>query len=381
MNKNFTVYTDCANFPLDRPCKYQKNDNAVCDKCDKYVSLSKTQGITRILIIKLGAMGDVLRTTFILEGLKQNYPESEISWIVSKKNAAVLEDNSFINNIIYNDEKTPEYLALNYFDIVVNLDLAPESLALAKLSNNSKILGYVLDNKRNVVSSNSFAADWLKMSAYDELKKANTYTYQHWMSKIVEIPKDNYEIIVPLSKESVQKAENFLKENKINTDKKIIGINPGAGKRWPLKKWTTKGFIDVAKYFSAKGHIVLLLGGMEDKEEIDAILAEKINNVYSSGVNNSIPDFFALINLCGVILCGDTMALHAAAGLKKSIVALFGPTSFAEIEIYSRGTKIRSSKDCLCCYKQNCDIKNNCMESIPKQEVIEAIERQITINK
>ncbi|MCL2390471.1 MAG: glycosyltransferase family 9 protein [Endomicrobia bacterium] len=378
MNKNFTVYTDCENFPLDRPCKYQKNDNAVCDNCDKYSKLSQTHNSIKILIIKLGAMGDVLRTTFILEGLKQIYPESEISWVVSKKNAAVLENNSFISNIVYNDEKILEYLALNYFDIVINLDLSPESLALAKLSNYSKVLGYTLDNKRTIVPSNSYAAQWLKMSAYDNFKKANTHTYQHWMSKIVEIPKHHYEIVVPLSKESIQKADFFLKENKINTDKKIIGINPGAGKRWPLKKWTTKGFITTAKYFSDKGHTVLLLGGTEDKDEIDVILAEKIKNVYSTGVNNSIPDFFAMINLCDTILCGDTMALHAAAGLKKNIVALFGPTSLAEIEIYSRGAKIQSSKECVCCYKQKCDIIDNCMEGISGQEVIEAIERQLT---
>jgi heptosyltransferase-2 len=322
-------------------------------------------------------MGDVLRTTFILEGLKQLYPKSEISWIVNKKNSAVLENNPLIHNIVYNDEKTLEYLALNYFDIVVNLDLAPESLALAKLSNRSKILGYTFDNNRDVISSNDYAAEWLKMSAYDELKKANTYTYQHWMSKIVEIPKDNYEIIVPLSEESVKKAENFLKENKISADKKILGINPGAGKRWPLKKWRTQGFINTAKYFAGKGHAVLLLGGAEDKDEMDAILAKKINNVYSTGTDNPIPDFFAMINLCGTLLCGDTMALHAAAGLKKNIVALFGPTSLAEIELYGRGTKIRSSKECVCCYKQKCDITDNCMEGISDDEVIKAVEKRI----
>lgn len=376
MSKNFTVYTDCINFPLDRPCIYQKNDNMHCDSCSHYISSKDRKENTRILIIKLGAMGDVLRTTFLLEGLKELYPQSNISWIVHKKNSEVLKGNKLIDNIIFNDDNINDYLIKNYFDTVINLDLAPESLALAKLSNKARLIGYTTDDKRNIIASNKAAEEWLKMSAYDELKKANNKTYQHHMAKITEIPKDNYEIIVPLNSSSVEKANDLLSSfNIINKSKKIIGINPGAGKRWKLKKWRTDGFIETAKYFSQKGHTILLLGGFEDKEDIDAILKENIPNVFSTGTENPIPDFFAMINLCDIVLCGDTMALHAAAGLKKNIVALFGPTSLPEIEVYERGIKLQSNKECISCYKQECNIIDNCMAAITDEEVIKAIEK------
>jgi len=349
----------------------------LCAECKKYEKSSAAQKEKRILIIKLGAMGDVLRTTFMLEGLKELYPQSEISWLVNKNNAAVLENNHFISKIILNDDKTNEFLALNFFDAVINLDLAPESLAFAKLANTSEIVGYSLDDKRNIVPSNDFAKQWLRMSAYDELKKANKFTYQHWMSKISELPRDNYEITVPLETSSVKRSGRFLSENGIKSGKKIIGINPGAGKRWPMKKWRTDGFIEVAKYFSEKGHAVLLLGGRDDEDEIKAIMSKRIPGVYSTGTDNSIPDFFAMINLCGIVICGDTMALHAAAGLKKNIVALFGPTSLAEIEVYGRGAKLQSDKGCVCCYKQTCKITENCMEAISNDEVIKAVEKYL----
>jgi ADP-heptose:LPS heptosyltransferase len=322
-------------------------------------------------------MGDVLRTTFLLHGLKELYPDSKIAWIVNEKNASVLEHNNLIDDIILNDETIGNYLINNFFDIVINLDLGYDSLLLAKLSNNSKVLGFTLSNNRNIITSNEFAKEWLKMSAYDELKKANTFTYQYWMSKITELPKDNYEIIVPLQKTSTIKAEQFLKYNNINHNNKIIGINPGAGKRWNLKKWVLSSFIETAKYFSKKGCTILLLGGKYDENEINAILKENIPNVISTGIDNSIPDFFAKINLCDVLLCGDTMALHAAAGLKKNTVALFGPTSANEIEICSRGIKIQSKKECVVCYKQECHIINNCMKAISVKDVLEAIEQYL----
>ncbi|MDR3275488.1 MAG: hypothetical protein LBS81_05985 [Endomicrobium sp.] len=137
------------------------------------------------------------------------------------------------------------------------------------------------------------------------------------MSKIINLPKHNYEIIVPLKKTSIEKAEQFLKNTNIKHYKKIIGINPGSGKRWNLKKWTLKGFIEIAKYLSQKGHLILPIGDINDKNEINTILKENISNVVSAGTDNSVMDFFAKINLCDVVICGDTMALHAAAGLKK----------------------------------------------------------------
>ncbi|MDR2351204.1 MAG: glycosyltransferase family 9 protein [Endomicrobium sp.] len=375
---SFEVFTDCSKFPLSRPCVYQKNNNVICKECKNYSKLSAKEDNKRILIVKLGAMGDVLRSTFILNGLKEVFPKSEISWIVDIKNAAVLEGNNLIDRIIiHNDVNVIKYLVNEFFDIVINLDLAFESLSLTKLSNKKEVLGFTLDDRRNIITSNNYTKEWLKTSAYDKLKKANTFTYQYWMSKIAKLPKDNYEIIVPLQKKSIEKAEKFLKDNNINRNKKIIGINSGAGNRWKLKKWTSKGFIETAKYFSQKGYFVLLLGSAQDKSEIDLILKENMSNVISTGIDNTIPDFFAKINLCDVILCGDTMALHAAVGLKKNIVALFGPTSVNEIEIYSKGVKIQSNKNCVVCYKQECDLIDNCMESIAAKNVIKAIEQYL----
>jgi heptosyltransferase-2 len=377
INTAFEVFTDCSNFPLDRPCVYQKNNNVHCKKCKSYLKISEKKDNKRILVVKLGAMGDVLRTTFLLSGLKELYPKSEITWIVDTKNAAILEGNDLIDKVVHNDANAIKYLVTNFFDTVLNLDLAFESLSLTKLSNKTEVKGFSLDDNRNIIYSNNYAKEWLKTSAYDEVKRANVFTYRHWMSKIAELPKDNYEIIVPLQKNSVEKAKQFLKDNNISHDKKIIGINPGAGKRWKLKKWTSKGFIETAKYFSQKGHFVLLLGSCEDKNEIDLILKESMPNVISTGINNTIPDFFAKINLCDIVLCGDTMTLHAAAGLKKNIVALFGPTSVNEIEIYSKGTKIQSNKACVVCYKQECALVDNCMESISPKDVIYAIEEYL----
>ena len=370
MNKNnYKLYSDCIYFPLDRPCVYQKNKNAKCPNCRYYTPVNKISNIKKILIIKLGAMGDVLRTTFILEGLKEKYKNVSIDWLVEEKNKDTLTGNKFIKNIIINDSKVFSFLTSNKYNIVINLDLAPESLAFATLAMADKKIGYWLDENRKIKTSNKYAKKWLLTSAYDTLKKQNKHTYQYWMAKIAELPKDNYEIIVPISQQAKQKAKNL---NISKNNKKIIGINPSSSKRWKMKKWNLDKFIKVTKILSDKGYTILLLGGKEDEFEINKILSKKIKNVYSTGLDNSVQEFFAIINLCDIIICGDTMAMHAALGLKKKVVAIFGPTSSNEIEIYNRGIKV-TPKTCSCCYRQECSKKITCMDEISVEEVLAAI--------
>ncbi len=374
MNK-YKLYTDCINFPLDRPCKYQKDFNSVCGTCKKYSSVNKKSGQMKILIIKLGAMGDVLRTTFVLEGLKKKYKNPKIDWLVDKKNAAVLEGNKYINAVIVNDDKVFNFLTSVKYNIVVNLDLSPESLSFASLSFADKKIGYWLNNSRIIQTSNNYSKQWLLTSAYDVLKKANTETYQFWMAKILELPKDDYEIVVPVSKQAEQKAKDFIASKKIKKSR-IIGINPGAGKRWVMKKWNSDKYIELIKVLSAKGYTILLLGGKDDEDEIKQIVSAKIKNVYSTGTDNSVQEFFAMVDLCDLVVCGDTMAMHAALGLKKNVVAIFGPTSSNEIEMYSRGTKI-ASLDCNCCYRQFCREKVTCMDKVLVENVLDAVESYI----
>lgn len=372
---NYKLYSDCINFPLDRPCIYQKEKSAVCGTCEKYVSINNKSKHTKILIVKLGAMGDVLRTTFILEGLKEKYKNSTIDWLVEKKNVDVLEGNKYIDIIIPNDNEVYKFLMTHKYDVVINLDLSFESLSFTKLVFANKKIGYYLDDSRKIVGSNSFAKKWLLTSAYDCLKKENKHTYQYWMANIVELKRDDYEIQVPISKQANQKAKSFISSLKLNNSK-IIGINPGAGKRWVMKKWRVEKYIQLIKILSSKGYNIFLLGGKDDEEEINLILKQKIKSVYSTGTTNSVQEFFAMVNLCDLVVCGDTMAMHASLGLKKNVVAIFGPTSFNEIEMYNRGTKI-VSLECNCCYKPDCNKKVKCMDKVLVENVLDAIQTYI----
>ena len=80
--------SDCRHFPGDRPCRFNKESGQTCPDCTHYES----QG-ARILVIKLAALGDVLRTTAILPGIKEQFPNSYVVWLTLENSVDLLKGN------------------------------------------------------------------------------------------------------------------------------------------------------------------------------------------------------------------------------------------------------------------------------------------------
>ncbi|HOL22832.1 MAG TPA: glycosyltransferase family 9 protein [bacterium] len=357
----------CRFFKSDTPCIYHKIDGRKCSEC---MDFKDTAG--NILIIKKDAAGDVLRTTALLEPLKRKFPEHRVIWLVAQKNRDVLEGNHYIDEIWADTPEILQAVSFFHFDVVINLDLSSDSLITAAIVKTKNFYGFRYEQDRKIFCSNSAAEEWFLISHNDTLKKENRKTYQRFIADITEL--DNYgEIIVPLQKNSIEKAQAFAKKHHLS-GKKVVGINTGSGSRWQTKRWPEKYIARLIDMLTKKRYTVLLFGGIEEKVIMEKIVKEKPSAI-STGYNNSIPDFFALLNLCDVVVSSDTLAMHAATGLKKKVVALFGPTSPYEIENYGRIEKIVTPLDCFCCYKRGCDKIPYCMEMIGPETVFSTIER------
>ena len=86
-----------------------------------------------------------------------------------------------------------------------------------------------------------------------------------------------------------------------------------------------------------------------------------------------------MINLCDVIVTGDTVGLHIAISLGKNIVSFFGTTPHQEVDLFGLGEKlVRKELDCLNCYSQfPCPYDGKCMSLITAEEVYESVTKYI----
>lgn len=368
--------TDCRHFSGDRPCRFHKNFGIKCHFCEHYSPIDK-----KVLIIKLGAPGDVLRTTAILPEIKRQEPRSHITWITQNQSLPLLENNPYIDRLWVYSVEAANRLYLEEFDLVLSLDNSGDCASIASLSWGKTKRGFGLHRNGFIVPLNPDAETWLEMAAFDDMKKANTRTYQDIIFEICGYIFDPHihKITLFLTEEEKAFTRSFSRLHRIEEANTVVGVNIGAGSRWPMKRWTLDGFIHLIEKLSIELNArVILLCGPEELEQnikMKGALRTKGIGVIDGGCDNTLRQFISLIDLCDLVVTGDTMAMHIAIGLEKKVVALFGPTSAAEIELYGHGVKVTPEMACLCCYKQKCDVRPNCMESIKADEVFDSVKR------
>jgi len=362
--------TNCRHFPGDHPCIYNKLHGIMCNNCSYYSPVG-----FKILIIKLDATGDVLRTTSILHAVKEKYPSSHITWLTKRISKDIFRNNSFVDNVlIHEDFELNARLQTETFDLLLHTDTSPVSAALAAVCNAKIKKGFILNELGKVVPVDENGIDWIEMGAFDQLKKANTKTYQQIIHEVLDLVYKKGEIIINLDEKEKEFRNDFIHRNNLTQYNYLIGINTGASTRWRLKQWRSEGFGDLISLLNKRNDVGILLYGGKDEEEKNLELKSKFSNVIDTGNNNTLREFFALVDVCDIMITSDTLALHSAAALKKMVVCLFGPTSSNEIEDYGIIKKVIPNMDCLVCYKMECDFIPNCMDNITSDMIISKVD-------
>ena len=315
-----------------------------------------------LLIIKLGAAGDVLRTTSILPALKEKYKGARIYWVTKKDSLDLLRNNQYIDNVYLIENADAEKLPM--YDLVLNPDDEYDACKLASEVKKKRIIGAYVENGDRVYTKDS--APWFDMGLIsrfgkqkaDELKFRNKMTYQDIHFQIFGLEDSKKHLpMLSLESEHINFARLFAEKNGIKKNDLVIGINTGAGGRWEDKKLSieeTAELIDKinSNFDNAK---LLLFGGPEENKRNDKIKKLVKASLIDAGCNNSMMEFASLVNLCNILVTSDSLAMHIGTSLKKKIVAFFYSTSASEIELYGNGIKIIGKGRDYCSYKTKCD--------------------------
>ena len=332
-----------------------------------------------ILIIKLGAMGDVVRTTSLLPGLFKKYPGARIFWVTKRESLPLLEHNPFLQQSTAIEEREQiKELGKKNFALAINLDDEIESCTLASSVRASERIGGILqDGKPSYTKGSSPWFDLGLISRFgkekaDELKKKNTRTYQDIISGIVGVERGKP--VLELTEEEAGFGEEFTKRHSISKSNLVIGLNTAAGSRWKGKILSVEKTIGLAKELSKNFSCTLLLfGGPQERGRNGTIARELGNLIVDAGTDHPLREFAALVNLCDILITSDSLALHLGVALGKNVIVFFGPTSAAEIDLYGRGIKLKSKKHCGCFYNDNCTVKPWCTETIPLENFVNGV--------
>ncbi|MCA8950666.1 MAG: glycosyltransferase family 9 protein [Planctomycetes bacterium] len=367
--------SDCRHVRWDRPCAPHKLRGRTCGGCPEYDQVRH-----RVLMVKLAATGDVLRTTAFLPAIHATWPGARVTWVTRPAAAGLFRGNPFVDEVLVTDDAvTAARLQTEDFDVVLCPDADPDAAALAAMARAKERRGFVRDSVGRVVPLGSGAEAWLAMGVDDVKKRQNRETYQTLVARVLGFdPGQVTEPVLEPSPAEVASAREFV--HGLGARGPLVGLNTGAGGRWEYKRWTDAHQQTFLRLCADAGMSVLLLGGPEEVQRHRELLAASAGlPVYDGGNRNSYGRFAALIDQCRAVVTSDSLAVHVAAARKVPAVVLFGPTSLHEIELYGRGRKLAPELDCLCCYLPRCDRQPHCQALIEPKDVLTAVQECLAL--
>ena len=344
------VHDDCRHFEGHIPCSYHKTEGVHCDGCPHYDPVME-----HILIIKLGALGDVIRTTPILERLKADHPAALIYWLTL--NPEILPDS--VDRKLPFDLASILFLEQIAFDLVINLDKDREACALADRIEAQEHLGFRLRNRVPAPAS-AAARETFISGLFDDISRENTKSYPQELFEICgyTFAGERYAIRAP---------GDGYRWNLPQGDAPVVGLNTGCGTRWTTRKWPEEHWSGLARALLAVGYRVVLLGGPDEDGQ-----NRRLQSVTGAWYEGTYPlDQFAnLVDRCSLVVTAVTMTLHLALALEKRVVLLNNIFNRNEFELFGLGT-ILEPPNCTCYYAQSCD--KGCMNDLTVEQVYQGV--------
>jgi lipopolysaccharide heptosyltransferase I len=291
----------------------------------------------RILIVKLGSIGDIVHTLPSLAAIRRAMPRAEISWVVESRAAEILKDNPLLDHLIEVDTKAwrrrlmsgetlraprqqLRQLRASAFDVALDFQGLLKSASIARFAGARRVFGFSREGLREPISR-------LLLSTTVSIPK-NTHVIRQnlGLASALGIP-------VPTEAKDFEFPINICRSHELECEQATAAVgshyailNPGGG--WPTKLWSAERFGAIAdELWSHHGLQSLVTYGPGEAQ-----LAEKVLSSSRSGkaysVSLSLKGFYALAKRAQIYIGGDTGPTHLAVAAGTPVAGLFGPTEW-----------------------------------------------------
>ena len=315
-----------------------------------------------ILIIKPGAVGDLLQMTPVIRALTAYSPEAKISVLVGSEITAAL---------FKNDPRISETVILERDGRHRSLS---SRLALWKYLHD-KGFDLVLNYQRSNLKTWFLASAALpcRVLVYHKAKNRTVHAVVNYLETLMPLGLTTTDLDLELFLDDEVRAfaRNFFSSQGLD-GKTVIALNPGA--THAVNRWPAGRFAELADLITGQLHACpLIIGGPDDVPLADEIASRSRAKPISLAGKTSLLQLGAVLEKCGLLVSGDTGPLHLATAAGTNVIGLFGASDPGRTGPVGKGHRvIQAGKvPCVPCRSRSCGNQKylECMESITASEV------------
>ncbi len=318
--------------------------------------------VSKILFVTLSNIGDCILTLPVLDCLRKDFPEAEITVIVGPRPAMIFQESRNANKVFIYDKRSGlgakinllKSLRKNKFDLVVDL--------------RNSIFSWLVPARRKNPNSLRLPSS-LKHMRERHLFKLSGLGLKRECAKV-----EAKSLSVRLQDEEY--ISQILKKAGIIDKDRIMVISPGA--RSLIKRWPKEKFTDLVNSLPA-GFKIILIGDQDDAPINQYISRNALVSVLDLTGRTSLLQTAALLKKATLLITNDSANLHLASYLNVPTVAIFGPTDDTKYGPWSENWRV-VKKEIFCrpCMKAQCRFKTmECLHRVSVEDVLRQVREML----
>jgi lipopolysaccharide heptosyltransferase I len=338
--------------------------------------------VSRFLIVRLGALGDVVHAIPVAAALGRAFPSARIDWLVSARHRDLLDLVPAISRrIAIRDRGMSAGVSLGaairelrtaQYDVAFDLQGLFKSAVLARLSGAGRVVGFVPAYLRERLARPFYsdAYDPGGGGMYDPRERSHVVQMNLGLLTAVGVTAGTPEFPIEHADTDVART---LRERAGGT---YVLANPGAA--WPNKRWPASRYGAVARALHARHGLKTIVSWGPGEEGLGHDVVSESAGAALLSPNTSIADLVALIHRAALMISGDTGPTHIAAALGTPIVGIYGPTRPSRNGPWDpRDITISRDSMCHCHHLRRCTQARMCLLDVEAAEVVAAAERRL----
>lgn len=276
-------------------------------------------------------IGDMIFATSVFRAIKEQYPKSHLTVVGSKKNATTLYGNPDIDVYI----KTPQHGS----ELVEKLKEVKADFGFTIPTGSVDIASMFLAGIKSIACFN-----------YVGVKNAHTISYKILKTLCIQVPfyigkyvsQEYLRILEPIDIYSTNTSKylyydpevakvvkaKYLRGGIDLEKEKIVAVVPGS--RTKIKQWPTERFVAIADFLRQEGFKIGVVGGPEDKIEIELFTNSLKNKDFINADTLQLDEMMYFISMCKLLIANDSGSVYIAESFKVPTMVIIGPTD--EIE-------------------------------------------------
>jgi lipopolysaccharide heptosyltransferase I len=328
------------------------------------------------LIVRLGALGDIIHAVPAAAAVRAAFPASRIDWLVDERHRAMIDLVTVVNHAVVLEQSSIRgwmdvagRMRQVRYDVAIDLQGLLKSALLARASGAARVLGFSIWHLREKT-----ARPFYSETSHEDIPGGEPDHVIHKNLRLLRaLGVTETRVRFPLA--DVESSALAAVRATLGGDRPFALINPGAA--WPNKRWPPERYGEVAAFLrDVRGLPSFVLWG-PGEEGLAGAVVETSAGAARVAPPTGLPDVLALSRVASLMISGDTGPLHIAAAAGTPTISLFGPTDPHRNGPWSSDdVAISRYGACGCHYERRCRKPAWCLESINVAEVTAAIQQR-----